>query len=103
LSGIVDVDTVCFGDPLYTVALTKMSLLNLGNDLDYITCWCDRLRLTDEQFSVLDYYTAVFCVNFMSEVGQSFNKDRPQDYNLQTVRSLERHLDHLLASLEDKN
>jgi aminoglycoside phosphotransferase (APT) family kinase protein len=102
LSGIVDVDTVCFGDSLYTVALTRMSLLNLGYDLDYITCWYDRLGLNVEHNLVLDYYTAVFCVEFMSEIGQSFNQDRPQEYNLQTVRRLERHLDRLLAALEIK-
>jgi hypothetical protein len=41
LSGIVDVDVVCFGDPLFTTVLAQMALLNKGHDLDYIVFWSD--------------------------------------------------------------
>ncbi|HEV8193319.1 MAG TPA: aminoglycoside phosphotransferase family protein, partial [Ktedonobacterales bacterium] len=34
LSGIVDTDYVCFGDPLFTVALTWMALLSQGVETD---------------------------------------------------------------------
>ena len=36
LSGIVDTDYVCFGDALFTVALTRMALLAHRHDTDYI-------------------------------------------------------------------
>lgn len=36
LSGIVDVDYLCFGDPVLTVALTRMSLLSRAWEIDYI-------------------------------------------------------------------
>jgi Ser/Thr protein kinase RdoA (MazF antagonist) len=76
LSGIVDVDAVCYGDLLWTVALTNMALLSGGHDTEYIDFWTDQLRLDATQRAVLRLYTAVFCVDFMSELGQRFNQDR---------------------------
>ena len=35
LSGIVDLDSMAFGDPLLTVALTRTSLLSRGERPDY--------------------------------------------------------------------
>ncbi|HEX8036511.1 MAG TPA: phosphotransferase [Ktedonobacterales bacterium] len=97
LSGIVDTDYVCFGDPLFTVALTRMSLLAHEHDIDYITYWCEHLRLSEPQRHALDIYTAVFCVNFLSEIGQQFNKDEapPVDGVYQ------RHLEAILRRLLD--
>jgi hypothetical protein len=34
LAGIVDVDALCFGDPLFTVGLTRASLLELGQQFN---------------------------------------------------------------------
>lgn len=73
LVGIVDIDVVCFGDPLFTPALTRMSLLNRGNDLDYIDAWLAHLYLNADQRRAFDFYTALFCLNFISEFGQQFN------------------------------
>ena len=70
LSGIVDIDMVCFGDPLFTVALTRMSLLSREYDVDYIGFWCAELNITTEQANVLDAYTALVCVDFLGEIGQ---------------------------------
>jgi aminoglycoside phosphotransferase (APT) family kinase protein len=74
LSGIVDVDVVCFGDPLFTLALTRTALLNAVENPDYVTHWCDCLESTDEQRAALSLYTAVFCLDFMGEVGERFNR-----------------------------
>jgi hypothetical protein len=68
------VDWVCFGDPLFTVALTRTALLSMGESLDYTDYWCELLELTPEQHEVIQFYTALFCVDFMSELGQRFNK-----------------------------
>ena len=97
LSGIVDVDEVCFGDSLFTVALTRMSLINLGYDLDYISFWCDCLKLSAIENAVLNLYTCVFCVVFMSEIGQSFNKERPEPIDRQRIQRLVDILDSLLS------
>jgi aminoglycoside phosphotransferase (APT) family kinase protein len=71
LSGVVDVDVVCFGDPLYTPALTKVSLVASGQPLDYIDSW---LAGRDD-LGAFDLYTAVFCLDLLSEHGQQFNQD----------------------------
>lgn len=52
-----------------------MALMSSGAELDYIDYWCDRIQANEEQRSVLRIYTALFCVDFMREVGQAFNKE----------------------------
>jgi len=73
-SGIVDVDWLCFGDSLFAVALTRTALLSAGANLEYTDHWCDVLGLTSEERGVVRFYTAVFCVDFMSEFGQRFSQ-----------------------------
>ncbi len=75
LSGIVDTDTVCFGDPLYTLGLTRMALLSAGLDTAYVDHWADCLGLDSAARARVELYTAVFCVDFLSELGQRFNRD----------------------------
>jgi len=99
LSGIVDVDCVCFGDNLFTIALTRMSLLNTGFDLDYINYWCDAANLRENQKEVLQFYTALFCVDFMSELGQVFNKEKPQLVKVEDTQRLSGILDILLQQI----
>ncbi len=97
LSGIVDTDYVCFGDPLFTVALTRMALLAHHHDTDYIDYWCERLRLTPPQRHALDVYTAVFCVGFLSEIGQQFNQSEAPHVDPVYQRHLETIVQRLLA------
>lgn len=99
LSGIVDVDVVCYGDPLWTIGLTHMALLNQGEDLDYITAWTQQVHITDEQRHAVQFYTAVFCVDFLSEIGQLFNKDLAQPVSQEKLRRLMSILDNLLPTL----
>jgi len=75
LSGIVDTDEVCFGDPLFTVGLTNMALLSLGVDTEYVDFWLDAMHATRQQRATVRVYSLVFCLNFMGELGQVFNKD----------------------------
>ncbi len=99
LSGIVDVDFVCYGDPLWTVGLTQMALLKLDVDLEYIAAWTAQAEVTDEQRHVIQLYTAVFCADFLSELGHVFNNDRPQPVDQAVVVRLLRILDDLLHTL----
>ncbi|MGZ3600290.1 MAG: phosphotransferase family protein [Ktedonobacterales bacterium] len=98
LSGIVDTDYVCFGDPLFTVALTHMALLAHRHDTDYITYWCERLHLSEPQRQALAIYTAVFCVNFLGEIGQQFNQDEAPPVDVAYQRHLEAILQQLLEA-----
>ncbi|TVR57710.1 MAG: aminoglycoside phosphotransferase family protein, partial [Spirochaetaceae bacterium] len=75
LSGIVDTDQVCFGDPFFTIGLTKMALLSAGHDTEYIEYWLAAIGADAEARRIVDVYTLVFCLNFMSELGQTFNRE----------------------------
>ena len=99
LSGIVDVDSVCYGDPLITPALTRMSLLNKGYDTDYVEAWCALTAVSNEQRAVLQFYTAMFCVNFMGELGWAFNREAAPASAGQAER-LEGLLEGLLKGME---
>lgn len=99
LSGIVDVDWVCFGDSLFTIALTRMSLLLSNYESDYIDFWCQEIDLNSQQKRVLDFYTALFCIDFMSEIGKTFNKETPLEISQEKTRRLHSILRDLLASI----
>jgi aminoglycoside phosphotransferase (APT) family kinase protein len=90
LSGIVDVDFVCFGDPLLTPALTQMALLSAGYDTDYLAYWIEVLNLTQPQLRALQIYTLLFCVGFMSELGHRFNQSQAPSVDLERVEQLGR-------------
>ena len=97
-SGLVDVDGVLFGDVLSGVGLTQMSLLCSGYDTDYIEYWCEFMKVSVRRRRVVDFYSALFGLAFMTEVGQVFNKDRV-DVDSQRVERLHEALDALLGRL----
>jgi len=71
LSGIVDVDDLCFGDPRYVVALTTAVLLSGGHTDFYIRRWMSLAGFCADRLFWL--YVALFLVDLMSEHGQTFN------------------------------
>jgi aminoglycoside phosphotransferase (APT) family kinase protein len=100
LSGIVDVDGLCYGDPLFVVALTRMALLSRDWPTDYADGWFDALRTMGSATKRrLDLYTAIFGVNFLSELGQQFNADSPPAVDPAQVRRLMGIVDSLVARL----
>jgi aminoglycoside phosphotransferase (APT) family kinase protein len=89
LTGVVDVDQLCFGDPLLTLGLTKMALRMNANDVDYAEHWMNLLGLDKQLRQVVDAYTLLFCVDFMSELGQRFNKEDQPEIDVQKFTRLE--------------
>lgn len=81
ISGIIDLDWLCFGDRLYVIALTTMSLISMHTDLEYIESWKKLEKLNIAQDNVLLFYTLVFCIDFMSEKGMKFNKSESEVIN----------------------
>lgn len=75
-SGVVDVDDLCFGDPRYVVALTLAALMASGGPLDYVNAWMRIANYRDDR--IFRLYVALFIVDFMSELGQTFNNNRPR-------------------------
>ena len=98
LSGIVDVDSLCYGDPLGVIALTQMSLLNLNQPTDYTDHWLDRIDATSVQRRAVTLYTALCCVHFLSELGQQYNLPAPPPVERRDVERLETILDRLVVS-----
>ncbi|MFZ1989334.1 MAG: aminoglycoside phosphotransferase family protein [Alphaproteobacteria bacterium] len=93
LTGIVDVDSLCFGDQLILPALIRMALVAHGKDASYADDWVEALALTDEQRGALSVYVAECCLDFMSEIGQRFNRDVAPPID-------ERYAEHLQGILE---
>ncbi|MGI8906833.1 MAG: phosphotransferase family protein [Candidatus Sumerlaeaceae bacterium] len=78
LSGIVDVDELCFGDPLFNVALTHTSLLAMQADTHYTEHWLKLLGAEAADWPLFRFYVAVFLLDFLSESGLHFNRGTPQ-------------------------
>jgi len=78
-SGLVDLDWLAFGDRLYTVALTRMSLLEAGRSTTYIDYLGDEEGLSEPRRRLLGFYTLVFCVDFLGGAGMAFNQPEPPE------------------------
>jgi len=88
LAGIVDIDEICHGDSLLTIGLTNMSLLSMNADTRYIDFWLDELCATPVQRKAVDFYTLLFCIDFMGEQGMRFDNDKVISINQKTIASL---------------
>jgi aminoglycoside phosphotransferase len=71
VSGIVDVDDLCFGDPRYTAALTLAVLTARRGPLQYVSAWLRHARWSDDRLFRL--YVTLFLLDLMAEHGQVFN------------------------------
>ena len=71
LSGIVDVDDLCYGDTRYPAALTAAALLNSGGSIDYVNVWLAHAGQARD--GLFEFYVATFLLDFMSEHGMTFN------------------------------
>jgi aminoglycoside phosphotransferase len=91
LSGIVDVDDLCFGDPRYVVALTHVALITRGHPTFYTEAWMRRAGFAhDRRFGL---YVAMFLANFMSERGHRFNGNEAPTDAMHDARLRELFLD----------
>lgn len=72
LQGIVDLDCVCYGDPLYMISLTQTAIAAdvPGADLFYIGELCRIWGLSDRQRNIVDFYSLIFAMNFMGHFGE---------------------------------
>lgn len=89
ITGIIDLDWLCFGDRLFALALTQMALIAMRADTLYTDEWKNLERLSPTQNSALDFYVLVFCLNFMSEKGMRFNRQKAPPVTEEEKRLLE--------------
>jgi hypothetical protein len=58
--------------------------------------------LDREQREILTLYTAMYCVDFLSGLGQRFNQDEAPSIDPQQLRRLTTILDGLLHAIDEK-
>jgi len=88
LAGIVDLDCLCYGDPLITVGLTNMALLSMRLDTQYIDYWLNEFHADKTQRKAVAFYTMLFCIDFMGEQGMRFNNDNLVSINQEKIELL---------------
>lgn len=93
VSGIVDIDEMAFGDPLWATALTKVSLLSAKRSTVYADEQAKLLSSSGQDR--LSVYTALHCLGFLAELGQLFNQTKPAPVDPQH----QAHLEAVLRSL----
>jgi hypothetical protein len=64
-------------------------------DTDYVDYWLAALSITRDQREVVDLYTVLYCLDFLSEFGQRFNKEVIGPVPHQQIA----HLTHILDAL----
>lgn len=74
LSGIIDIDEIGFGDPLFVLGMTQTACLQLGLDLIYVESWLEAIKASKIQRQKMHTYSALFCLMFLSELGRTYNK-----------------------------
>lgn len=94
LSGIIDIDWMCFGDKLYYVALTNMALISLGYDTKYVEYIMNEINSLEIERKILKLYTLVFCLDFMGEKGMKF-KDKVIKVSTLQIKMLNEMYDNL--------
>ena len=65
ITGIVDVDEICFGDPLLVIALTSTCLELEGHDTKYTDYWAAALNLDLAAQVRLNFYRLFYAIAFM--------------------------------------
>ena len=90
LSGIVDVDDLCWGDPRFPAALTLAAVQAFGGSQQYVAAWMRLAGFRDDR--LFRAYVALFVLDFLSEQGTTFNGN-------EMGANAERHA-HLLALFE---
>ncbi len=73
VTGIVDTDEMAFGDPLWAASLTRTSLLAAGRSTSYAELLLR--QVADADVHRVNLYTAIFALDFLSELGHQFNRD----------------------------
>ncbi|MGO4789589.1 phosphotransferase family protein [Paenibacillus sp. 2KB_20] len=67
LQGIVDFDWVCYGDPLYMIALTQTAVVSdIGDQgMAYVEALCRQWGANEEQRALIDFYSVVHALQFI--------------------------------------
>ena len=102
ISGIVDIDWMGAGDSLTYVAMTKMALLNMEYDTDYVEYILEEMKISDIEKEAFLFYTLMYCVDFMGERGMQF-MDKTIEVNEQIIDRLNGIYDMLWSYADSRD
>ncbi|MEM8596987.1 MAG: hypothetical protein AAGF76_11015 [Pseudomonadota bacterium] len=77
LSGIVDVDELCYGDVFYLPGLIGAILTAYDLPEDYLDAWLWHLGADAAARRRVALYRSVHALGLLSEIGQRFNRETP--------------------------
>lgn len=100
LGGVVDFDWLGHGDRWFAPALTEVSLLAAGRSPEYVEAWVEAWTPTPDDLRRFAFYRGLFCLNLLSEQGQTFNRDEAEPVDRAVAARLKGGLAHSLARLE---
>lgn len=98
LSGVIDIDFVCFGDGIYNVGYTKMALMSLDYDTKYIDFMVNEMKLSSLEKEILTLYALCFCVDFMGERGMKI-KDKVIPVSKEEIKRLNESYEKMYSEL----
>jgi aminoglycoside phosphotransferase (APT) family kinase protein len=68
LQGLIDFDWVCYGDPLYMIALTQTAIISDISDekaLFYIEELCRIMEINEQQRDIVNWYSVIHGLRFL--------------------------------------
>ncbi|MDR3443328.1 MAG: phosphotransferase [Legionella sp.] len=96
ITGIVDVDEICFGDPLLVIALTSTCLELEGHDTKYTDYWAAGLHLDKPAQARLDFYRLFYAIAFMRKHSMQTANSKKVMFDTEKLLSIFHHsLDRL--------
>lgn len=88
ITGIVDVDDLCFGDSLFVIALTHVALACDGHDTLYTDYWTEALALNAEAKMRLAFYQLFYVIVFMVKHGADTSNKKITQYDVARLNAL---------------
>src|SRR3990167_351737 len=88
ISGIVDVDEICFGDSLFVLGLTYSALENEGFDTLYCDYWSEALRMDNKAQIRLAFYGLFYVIVFMRKHSMTSGNQQKIIFNDQRLKNM---------------
>ena len=88
IAGIVDVDDLCFGDPLFVLALTYVALENEGHDTLYADYWAEALQLDEKAQFRLEFYRLFYAIVFMRQQTMTTTNRKIINHNISRLQNM---------------
>lgn len=88
ITGIVDVDDVCFGDPLFVLALTAVALESEDYDTLYTDFWTQALQLDKKAQFRLEFYRLFYAIVFMRKHSMTTKNRQKITFNIPRLQTI---------------